>query len=163
MSVRSGGAQLHSAKDMPSYLSEKARNRHHLQIFKGALLRCIFKRNSVFSKRTIWFRTIIFKATCTRFFNDVVLCNIHPEAVDGCHCLNPLNRGGVSSSFRLTCFKRDATLELMNIMSLWPEFVRWRNFMDGPISCSVSADLYILHCHYDQEAVAEHIRTFECS
>ena len=154
---------------MPIYLSATAMDRHHLQIFRGAFLRCIWRRNVAFSRRTLWFRTIRFKVSVNSFLREVVLCNNHLDAVDGCHCPNPLNRGGVSSSFRLTCFKRDATLELMNVMSLWPEFVRWRHFMDGPISCPVSgidittADLYILHCHHDQDAVAEHIRTFDLS
>ena len=104
-----------------------------------------------------------------RCLSSIVLCETHSEDDDGCFCPNPLNRDAQSSSFWLTLVKRDGILEVMNLMSLWPEFVRWRNFMDGPIKCLLTGlevttvDLYILHSRYDETAVVEFIRTFDCS
>jgi hypothetical protein len=69
----------------------------------------------------------------------------------------------------LTVIKEQAVRVLQRLMFDWPEFIRYRNFTDGPVYCPRSgvditvADILMQSICYDEDLVAEFIRTFDCS
>jgi hypothetical protein len=154
-------------------MNPELKAQHFLQIFRKADLKCFFT-NPPLTTRRVWdspfFRTASLRAKVYAMLDKVELCVDHLHLPDGCYCpTSPLsNNKGQSSHFSITVIKWGAELEMRQLMRSWPEFVRWRNIADGPITCVATgvtvdlADLVRLSGWVDQVAIEEHIRTFNC-
>jgi hypothetical protein len=98
------------------------------------------------------------------------MCPAHQDLVEGCRCPSATDsyNAGQPSQYFITTIKKVATKELQKIMSRWPEWVRYRNVQDGPVSCLATGvnitigDLCLENLNYDQAAIAECIRLFNC-
>jgi hypothetical protein len=134
------------------------------RISRRAELKCIFRGSRM--RTLIWLRTLDIRRHIYSLFEDMEQCLVHPDLMLGCHCSLP--SGGQTTFWWISVINQAGEFLLKNEMPKWPEFVRWRTFMDGTTSCTATGvevtagELYIEHQCVDEDAVADFIRTFKC-
>jgi hypothetical protein len=144
------------------------KNRMFLTMFRGVELKCFFYKQ--IPPAVKWSRTLEIRNHIYNLWDEVEECALHPEFLGGCYCPVPVggHNDGQSSSFCIAVIRQLGEKMMKELICHWREFVRWRYFTDGPISCAATgvevttAELIIEHQCYDQNAVAEFIATFDC-
>jgi hypothetical protein len=144
--------------------------RHYVSVYNRAYLKCVFQPQ-LHSEDMVdpWKRARFIRRQFYTKLDSVPSCRVHSESFDGCYCPSTTTSHGQSSRFCLTIIKQAAEKELKNLMKTWSEFIRRRYFTEGPISCErrgvyiTAAEIYIENMYTDEDAVTEHIRTFDCS
>jgi hypothetical protein len=168
---RPAGGTTVAQSEMARQMTESVRERHYLYIFRRSYLLCIFSRRPLGGRPAMWIRTSRFRTKVNSLLASVLLCPVHQDLPDGCFCpSDPAGQNsGQSSHFMISVIKGEAVRRLRHLMSQWPEFRRWRNYMDGGVQCAHSGveitatELYVANCCYDEDLVAQHISTFDCS